>query len=567
MKHRLLFPLVLLAGFAATAHAELRLMASATSDSYQSLTYGLSAFCQAAGFPFALTEINDKASELLLIPNLAGIDVQRHLWLFWLAGIPDDPQAPDVVSVAILPATDNATAALHALTNTYPLCIEEPEQHLWRYQQPALPLNPKKSIAPVIYVAVHRGMVIVSVAREAVLWAINRPMPAPPAGASTVAGQVRFEFQPSMIAPFLAEKRDRPETSAPSSDVPERMLADIRALTLVLEATTEGVTARLSVTPVPDTRLARLFLRIRPPAKSFWELCPEQAAVAMAGGGSSIWRIPDTYGSNRTSRARNAETLLGDCRTGDSAVFIGRISATGALYYAEIMGITNRAVAWDRAQADPPSLLPFETSFRFASNSTRMVQGTPVLDLIRGGFAAPTDGRRNPADMAAFMVRDGGISVAATSNHLVVTFGPSNAIEQVLQHLANPPATALPLPVRCRKLLPDLPDAPCSAVMLQPAGLVRQIALSLPGLKQEWIADLPQPGDGIAAAITRNADNVLHLTLRVSANEVSRLTEFMNKGHKALQELFMQMALQQMLQIERKLDAVDPRDPKRQLQR
>jgi len=564
MKLRLLIPFVLLAGFAAIARADLRLLASATSDSYQSFTYGLSAFCQAAGFPFALTEINDKASDLLLVPNLAGVDVRRHLWLFWLVDAQKEQRASNIVSVAILPTADNAAATVQALANTYPL--HEEVQQLIRY---ALPPEQAAGVAvPVLYIAVRHGTVIVSTSREAALWAADRPLPLPPAGATAIAGQVRFEIQPGVAATLLAEAGNRLEGSVPLREISKCLLADIRELTLVLETTTDGVTARLAVTPSPNTRLARLFLRIHPPATSFWQMCPDQATVAIVSGGASIWRIPDSYGTNQDVQAHNAETMLGDCLTGDSAMFIGRASAiTGALYYAEIMGITNRADAWNRVLADPQAMLPFETSFRFVTNGTRTVQGTPVLDLGRGGFVTSDSGKRKLADMAAFMVRDGGVSVAATSNNLVVTFGATNAIEQILLRLANQPANAVALPARCRKLLPDLPDAPCSAVLLQPAGLVRQIAMSLPGLKPEQVAALPQPGDGVAAATTCDAAGVLHLTLRVSANEVSHLKDGMSKGQDALQELFMQMALQQMLQMERKFDASDPRDQKMQMQR
>lgn len=572
MKFRLLMPLVLLAGFTATAHAELQLLATATSDSYQSLTYGLSAFCQAAGFPFALTEINDKASDLLLIPNLAGIDVQQRLWLLWLADERKDRPASNLVSVAILPTADNAAATRQALANAYPVqdmeagpLFAQPGPRITRYALP--PEQAADSAVPVLYVVVQHGVVIASASRGAVLWAAGRPLPTPPADMTGSAGQVRFDFRPAAIAARLAKQDLAEKNNTRLNEQLQGLLADIRALTLALETTTEGITAHLAVAPATNSPLAPLFLRIHPPAKSFWQMCPDQATVAIASGGASIWQIWETYGTNQEAQARNADTVLGDCLTGDSAMFIARTSSTGSLYFAEIMGITNRAVAWNRVQADPQALLPFEMSFRFVTNGTRTIQGTPVLDLVRSGFVTPADGKRNPADMAAFMVRDGGVSVAATSNNLIVTFGATNAIGQVLLRLVNPPSNAVALPVRCRQLLPGLSDAPCSAMLLQPAGLVRQIALSLPGLKPEQVAALPQPGDGVAAAATRTADGVLRLSLRVSANEVSRLKDGMNKGQSALQELFMQMALQQMLQMERKLDAADPRDPKMQMQR
>ena len=565
MKFRRIILLVVLAGgCAATARAELRLLASATSDSYQSLTYGLSAFCQAAGFPFALTEINDKATDILLIPNLDGVNVQQHLWLFWLLDKRKTEPASEIVSFAVLPTTDNAATTLQALANAYPLQTTEERSAITRY---ALPPEQAAEVAvPVLYVAVRRGTVIASTSREAALWAANRPLPTPPAGVTPVAGQVRFEFQPEAVAARIAQGGEFLENNARLGEVAKRALADIRALTLVLETTTEGVTARLAVAPVPGTPLARLFLRIRPPDKSFWLMCPDQATVAIVSGGASIRSIPDTYDTNLSAQAHNAETVLGDCLTGDRAMFICRASATGAMYYAEIMNITNRDVAWKRACTDPQALLPFETSFRFATNGTRAVQGTTVLDLVRGSFVAAAGSKRNPADMAAFMVRDGGVSVAATSNNLVVTFGATNAIEQLLLRLTNPPPRAMTLPARCRRLLPDLPDAPCFAMLLQPVELVRQIATSLPGVKPELVATLPQPGDGIAAAATCDAEGVLHLTLRVSANEIAHLKDGMSKGHDALQELFMQMALQQILQIENKPDAADPRDPKLQMQ-
>jgi hypothetical protein len=557
MTRRPFLLLALLAALAPAARADLRLLASATSDSYQSLTYGLSAFCQAAGFPFALTEINTRASELLLIPNLAGVDVQQRLWLLWLADEPRADQPASIYSVALLPTSDNGETALQALQKAYPVRTEDEALRLWRYAA----AGDAGKAGPVLYVTVRRGTVMASASRAAVAWAASRPLPTPPAGAVATAGQVRFEFQPAALAAMVAEGQDSSEESARVREILHRVLTETRSLALLLEATTEGVTVRLTLAPVPGSALARHLLRVRPPAPPFWRFCPDRATVAAVSGGTSLWRLPDGYETNRTGQARGADAVLGECLTGDSAMYVSRMSATGTLYFAQILGVTDGAAAWARLRKDPLAMLPFETSFRFATNATRSVCGVPVVDLIRTGLAAAPKGsdRHNPADMAAFMVRDGGLCLAATGNLVVATFGASNAIEQVLQWVAAPPSNNVPLTARCNRLLPDLPAAPSSAVLLQPAGLVREIASSLPGLKPDRVAALPAAGDGIAGATTRAPDGTLHLNLRVTATEVSRFQDAMSKGQAALQELFMQMALQQILQMERRLDDADPR--------
>lgn len=561
MKFRLFLPLVLLAGFVAPARAELRPLASATSDSYQSLTYGISAFCQAAGFPFALTEINDKASELLFIPNLAGIDVQEHFWLFWLADVRKDQPATNLVSVAILPTVDGAATTLQALASAYPLKTHDDQAMILSYALP--PEEAAHAAVPVLYVAVRRGTVIASTDRGALLWAIAHPLPAHPSGAPAISGQVRFEFQPATLAALAAEDLALPLDNAPLRATLKRLLSDIRTLSLTLETATEGVTLRVDVAPLKPSPLAGLFRQIRPPDEAFWNFSPNQSALAIASGGTGLWQIPELYGTNRPGKAT---AVLGDCLTGDRTLFIGQLADTNALYYAEIFGITNRAVAWGRALANPQALLPFELSFSFATNGIRLVRGTPVLDLARHGFALSTSGEHHPADMAAFMIRDGGVSLAATDNRFVVTFGATNAIGDVLQRLDAPPTRETSLSDRCRNLLPGMTDPLATAIVLRPTALVRQIAQALPGLRPEQIAALPRPGDGMAAATTCDTNGTLHLAIRVSANEVARLQEGMTRGHHALQELFMQMALQQILQQEQKLVPADPRNPTQRTQ-
>ena len=561
MKFRLFLPLILLAGFAGPARAELRLVASATSDSYQSLTYGFSAFCQAAGFPFALTEINDKASDLLFVPNLAGINVQARLWLFWLTDVQKDQPASNLVAVAILPTLDGAATTMQALASVYPDKTPEARSMILRY---AVPSEEAPRVAvPVLYVAVRRGFVIASPSRGAVLWAIGRPLPTPPAEASTAAGQVRFDFQPAALAALAAEEHAELFDQIPLLETARSMLPEIRALALTLESTTEGVTFRLSVSPMGPSPLAGLLRRMHPPSEDFWKICPDRSALSIAYGGMEFWQIPALHGTNHASQARNAASVLGDCLTGDRTLFVDRLAATNDLFYAEVFGITDRTVAWNRALADPQALLPFEMSIPFVTNGMRTIRGTPVLNLTRRGFASPSaDGAQHPADMAAFMLRAGGVSLAATTNRLVVTFGASNAMEQVLLRLADLPTDANTLTNRCRKLLPGLAATPDCVVLLQPTELLRQIAQALPGLQPEQLAALPRPGDGLAVSTVREADGTLCLTVRVSANEVARLQEGLTRGHGVLQEMFMQMALQQVLQQEQKsAPVVDPRNP------
>lgn len=569
---RILLLLCLLSGLALPARADLQLLGRASSDSYQSLTFGLSAFCQAAGFPFALTEINDKASEVLMIPNLAGIDVQGFAWFYWLASSsrPGGPQT-NLTTVAILPTRDNATLALQTLAVLYPSQTTDEEQKIWRYSMAGPTNGPAASgpsalpVLPQIFVSVRRAYIVVSTSRDAVDWVLKRPLPTVTTPTAAIAGQVRFEFEPAPLTAFL-KSGTVPGFGIPSEDgfyaSLIRLLKEVQSLSLVLETSTEGVALRLALTPRPGTPLATHVLAMHPPADSIWRMIPDYSAAAGAHGGPAFWELPHFYEAVAADATNELAGVMGDCLNGDHATFIGRTSSTGMIYYAELHGLTDSAEAWARARANPQSLLPFQTSFALLTNGTRTVAGRPVLDLIFRGTrssAGATVSTNSPADMAAFMLRDGGMSVSVSSNRiLAVTFGSTNAIGLVLNRVHQRAPGGTPLPARCRQLIPTLPDAPVAAVLLQPVVLVRQIAESLPGMQREWIASLPEPGDGAAVAAVRDPDGTLRVTLRVAANEISRGQKALTEGHSALRQMFMQMALQQMMQ--RKVDTADPRE-------
>jgi hypothetical protein len=569
---RILPVLCLLSGFAIPARAELQLLGRASSDSYQSLTFGLSAFCQAAGFPFALTEINDKASEVLMIPNLAGIDVQGFACLYWLASSsrPGEP-ATNLATVAILPTRDNATLTLQTLAALYPSQTTDEEQKIWRYSTtgptpgPAASARSALPVLPQIFVSVRRACIVVSTSRDAVDWALKRPHPTPTVPAAAIAGQVRFDFEPAPLSAFLASGTAL-GFGIPAEDgfsvSMRRLLQETQALSLTIETSTAGIALRLSLTPRPDTPLAAHVLAMHPPADSVWRMIPDDSAAAGAHGGPAFWELPRFYEDGTADTANDLAGTMGDCLNGDHAAFIGRTSSTGMIYYAELHGLTNSAAAWARARANPQALLPFQTSFGLLTNGTRTVAGRPVLDLIFRGARSSAGAlvkTNNPADMAAFMLRDGGMSVAVSSNRiLAVTFGSTNAIGLVLNRVHQLAPGDAPLPARCRRLISSLPEAPAAAILLQPVVLVRQIAASLPGMQRDWIASLPEPGEGAALGAVRDPDGTLRVTLRIAANEISRGQKALTEGHSALRQMFMQMALQQMIQ--RKVEIEDPRE-------
>lgn len=549
--------LALLAALATEAHADMRVLATASSESYQSLTFGLSAFCQAAGFPFALTEINARATDYLLVPNLSGVDTQNPMALLWVMSDRTNEQQRSLAAVAVLPTADHGALARQSLEGVYREHAWDDERQLWVYSSPASP-----SPSPVVYAAVRQGHVVVSASAAAAGWVAARPLPVQATGGTAIAGQVRVTAQPAALAALLKAMREQRPTGQSEAvlDNLERLLSDVRRLELDAETTAEGVTLRLFLGPESGSRLAGLIRSMHAPGGFFWQATPAESSVAVAGGGRGLWEIVRAY-RPATTNASNARqdplATLRDCLTGDTAAYVTRSSSTGSIYYASLFGVTNPATAWQRACQAPQSLMPFLPSFRITTNGFRTVKGTAVLDL---GFAESltpeTKPGSNPADFSAFMLRDGGLSLAVTGSVLAVTFGPSNAMERVLSRLSVPP-DADPMPARVRRLLTALPQDPCSLLLLQPVALVRQVAESLPGMTPERLAALPQPGDGMAAAAVREADGTLRLSIRMSANEVERAQRALTEGRAALQDIFMQMALQQLMQRGPALD--DPR--------
>jgi len=540
-------------------HAEMRLLATAATDSYRSLSYGVSAFCQAAGFPLVLADINAQTADTLLVPDLIGIDVQSNMWLLWLMSDQTNRQARSFSTVAILPTVDRAAAALQTLAAAYPLRTWDDEHQLWRFSRPATN-GLRTGSAGIVYAASQENDLVVSASRDALVWATKHPRAPTVAAAMAIAGQVRIEIQPVTLAALLKALREQHGSvqTDTASDAPERLLSEVRALSLIIEASSAGVSVQMTITAIPDAPLFARLARMHAPAPMLWQLAPVQASLAASSGGLSLLELLDAYAPanpHEEPHAPHPTAAVGGF-TGDAAAFIDRTSPTGVIYYATLLATTNRDEAWHYAMTSPQTLVPFMPSFNLATNGTRSVDGCPVMDLVF------TESRRagvtnNPVDMAAFMLRDGGMSLAATSNLLVVTIGPSNAINHVLNHINHLPPHATPLPERCRKLLPTSDAATCAMILLQPVALVHQIAESLPGMSPERMASLPDPGDGIAASAERDEAGRLRLSLRISANEIARAQQALKEGRAALQEMFMQMAVQQLLQ--QRTGPADPR--------
>jgi hypothetical protein len=542
---------------AAAVRADMRLLATVETDSYRSFTLGAAAFCQAAGMPLTLADLDARAADVLLVPGMAGVDPQAHLWICWLMGDETNRLERSTVAVAILPTADNGAGALQVLGAAYPQRTKAGDGPLWRYARPAA----SNRTEAVVFATVRNGCVVASLSRAAAAWVAGRPLPRPTAATTAIAGQVRVTFVPVALAALLkAAREQRPEGRTDDvNDALERLLGDVDTLSLVLEAATDGATLRLQLAPAAGSPLSGLTARLRPPAAGFWRLPPAGATLAAASGGITLWDVVRTYGAtNRPAAARAAPQPLSAILDGDSLLYVARTESAGQIYFAAVQGTTDAEAAWRQAQAAPRALLPFAPSFAIRTNGWRDANGIRILDLVFGDSrsADPAAATNNPVDITAFMLHDGGMSVATNAGRLVYTIGPSNAIAEVLARLRAPAPDGPSLPTRCRTLLPNAADDACSLLLLQPVALLRQIAESLPNIRAERLAMLPEPGAGIAASVRRAPDGSLQVALRVSSDELSRAQVVLNEGRAALQEMFMQMAVQQLLQ---RTGAPDPR--------
>jgi len=123
----------------------------------------------------------------------------------------------------------------------------------------------------------------------------------------------------------------------------------------------------------------------------------------------------------------------------------------------------------------------------------------------------------------------------------------NQALECISRAWANP---ANSLASRCEEILPRVPETEiCSAFMIKPVVLIKEIVMSFPGMNAESLSKLPSSGKGFAGFILRGKhDQSIHFLLRVPAKEVNAMQSALNESRASMQESLSRMALQHMLQ-------------------
>ena len=541
---------------ALSLRAEVKPLVVAESDSFHSLTYGLSAFCQAADFPFALTEINSAASELLFVPNLAGVDVQNRL--YW-AVVADDSRTNDsTVSVAILPTVDNGATVMRALEAFYPVrTMTDADGRIWRYAHFAAVTNlPADSAFNVpemaVFAAIHQGHVVLASSRSGVEWGMQH---VPLAGNSVAkAGQVRIEVKPAAVAAMMKKDREAQthdfQDGKMNSEGVERLLADLGALSVVLDFNADGITMQAMAVPRPESRLARMATQLHMPSDRMWRMAPENAALVVVAGGADtrgFLREYDLLPENKLTQGALANAGAWD-EHGDAVLYVDHNSAAG-IYLAAVQVVTNRDQAWAQALATPQTLMPMAPTVDMVTNGVRNLAGCRVVDFSFTAAKGPRATAPNLMDMALVMQPAMTLSVAMTNDLMVSVLGRSNAVAQVLRRLQEPVTNGAPtLLARCRKQLPELPAAPFFAAQIGPVALMRMIVDALPSETADLRVAFPQPGDGITAVMAAETNGAMRFVLRVPANEVSRVKTAAEKAQMAVRDNFSHMAVEQMFQ-------------------
>jgi len=529
------------------ARAEMRLLATASSDSYESFTYGLGAFFQEAGFPFALTGINDFATDNFLVPNLAGIDVQASIGFLWLMKVNGNAISATPATVAVLPTTDHGSLAFEALARSYPQrtleSFSENDAQFLCFSR-ATETNRE---AAVVYAAIKQNMILTSRSREAMLWAVTHPLPITNTRGNAVAGQVHIEGDPAALAVFFKSRKAQQSASHDFlQEGLDTLFSEATKCSLTLEATAEGVTLDAGIRPLPGTPLAENVQRMRVPDQVLGRVSPKDASVALTSGGVQI----STFIHDSLAQQKQDSQAL---QTGDMAVFVDHMGKD-EIYIAAFRGIRDTSAASAEVFSAPLKLLPFSTGLDVTTNGTRRIGNTWVhdyaMDTTHSG-PSPEKGSDNPLDFIGFLMQGKTMSVACVSNNWVVTLGPSNAMNQALECIsrawANP---ANSLASRCEEILPRVPETEiCSAFMIKPVVLIKEIVMSFPGMNAESLSKLPSSGKGFAGFILRGKhDQSIHFLLRVPAKEVNAMQSALNESRASMQESLSRMALQHMLQ-------------------
>ena len=545
--------------FTAPARAEWTPCARVETESIQSLSYGVLAFCRRGNLNYNMLDLNQAIARHLKLPNLSGINLRGNVSLHFLID-PDAPKASQkTASLIIAELSDNGITLLSALYNVY----ENKEEQPWgiAFSKPQQGYNGCETLA----VSLYNGKAYMSDNPSAISWATRSGRPTIPL-TNAGSGQFLLTVNPTGLATYLSCSTNMPlslAASVPNTLIPTGILVNAVAklpelaeniddLTLSMNASGISINFTLNLTLKNETPGFTEQARMRPYERWYSSLVPDNATFAsiMDTSVQHGWR--NYLGLTLNSIMPSFYDLIGNNLAGHVLTYLTQRHDGSGMIFVAIAKVSNPVEA-QRLLAEKLHNYRLSSGLTilrgenrrggnneincFTLTNTVADASTPLLKMETSTFNA----------IANLLSRITVIETAVSGVDLALVAGPSGAIESVIEDLNSKRPPYLPLHERSRLLTQNFPsDNATSITLFNPIALLRQIITALPGYKSDQLAASIVPGDG-AMAWSSTSKGKYTGTLRIAANEVEAIQTVMTSGRAAIQEFLLNMVMNQVL--------------------
>lgn len=515
-------------------------------SNYQSFLYGVGAFSRVADLDFVQTAISHALSEHLALPDpqcLSSSDLLRVL-LTVDPALPRGDTNPATVALVplALPAEQVAAryeAAYAAHRTAGPLTI---------YERPA-----SSNLPPRLAVALTGSHLLSSPSPEALLWAWSnrtRLLDAPPSATSGSA--VRFVAHPQRLADLLGTYTEQ----VGEWIAIDRLLRDLDSCSFALGFDGQAATFTAHAVPLATAPLHTLADAWRIPGSTLWHDYPDNAFYVSLAASTNPALGQAYLGGVRFDLMR-APALLAPpgALTGHQLTYLAPARQAQGLCLIHVEPLAPDASPGVAAALKRLHTLPRPSTFTLLPDGTFACGDTAVqryrvetaADRAPQGEAA-AEKDSTWANLLGTLLKRAVFEAAVHDGHYIAALGPTNSIEQAIADLRLPDK-AITLHRRLSIQDNALSAELSAASTLQVAALLRHLVSSMPGVSEEKLRLLPSGGDGAAFGVCRDANRRITFSLRLNTTEIATLQRFNRSGRDLLQEAFLRMFSDQMLNL------------------
>jgi hypothetical protein len=531
--------------FAGAARAERLFIGVLEADGYQTVLFGASAFSRVADLPLAMDLVNSALNDSFLLPSFSCISPSETFRVVQTVD-PTKPRGEDnPANVAILPILGNDVSVRKVFEDAYAVRKDSPP-FTW-YEQPK-----NTNHAPRVAIATSGRHLMTAVSLDALQWAWDNRAKLVDAPPQTIPGAVRILVNPQRFADLLGARSEQAATVFNF----DKMLRDFDTFSFSLTLDGQAVSLTARGKPKAGSSLETLVKALRPPLPKLWNGVPDEAffASVSACDSPSAWEAFLGKSSSRLLRPES-DLFSPEAVSGAQLSYLVTTADKRGLCWVRIEPVKKEEPVKEAirrlhtAKADDGILLVPEPARR---------KGDLQIETYALKFPQPASGAQNQARPAepstlqtlmTLFLKQAVLEAAVADGHLVMVLGLPRSIDEQLDGLKFQDK-ALPLHRKIMAQDPALSENICQGSALQPAALLRQIVMIMPGVKPEHLRAFPLGGDGVTFGISQGGDRTLTASLRLQSSEIAALQKINRDGREVLQELVFQLFSNQMLNLQ-----------------